>query len=255
MWSWAWTYWQFDSFRGCWVIKSPVTTALFQSLWFYHGTVIVIPWHLRMSVWKPFKSMSRSKPEEKKTHFALYFANLIILGWCMTLRCGFCPSFPFCPVETCWHVHELHNAVPSSTSQMTAEQECQRLLIDVIVLCFLSQWLPVQTPADRRFGRWEVLPSAAFRCKLWDTAHTHTHTQGSDSGSYCTGDLTVKDLHAKGEFRLTGSGGAALPVYLVAWKRLLILQLYSVAMFQSSYFYAHFGINPGWKRQDAHKCA
>lgn len=175
MWSWAWTYWQFDSFRGCWVIKSPVTTALFQSLWFYHGTVIVIPWHLRMSVWKPFKSMSRSKPEEKKTHFALYFANLIILGWCMTLRCGFCPSFPFCPVETCWHVHELHNAVPSSTSQMTAEQECQRLLIDVIVLCFLSQWLPVQTPADRRFGRWEVLPSAAFRCKLWDTAHTHTH--------------------------------------------------------------------------------
>lgn len=48
----------------------------------------------------------------------------------------------------------------------------------------------------------------------------HTHTHGSDSGSYCTGDLTVKELHAKGEgcnfSGLTGLGGAAVPVYLVA---------------------------------------
>lgn len=90
-------------------------------------------------------------------------------------------------------------------------------------LLSLSQRLPVQTPADRRLGRREVLPSAAFRCKLLAclryTALTHTHTHGSDSDSYCTGDLTVKELHDKGEgwrfFGLTGSGGAALPVYLV----------------------------------------
>lgn len=170
------TVWQL-CFRGCWVIKSPVTTALFQSLWFYHGTVMVIPCYLRMWIWKPFKNMSRSKPEEKKTNFALFLQIWLFWGdvwpWDVVFQ-RFSPLFPFCTVETWWHAHVLRNVVPSSTSQMTAGQECQRLLIDVIVLCFLSQWLPVQTPTDRRLGRWEVLPSAAFCCKLLDTAHTHT---------------------------------------------------------------------------------
>lgn len=160
-------------FRGCWVIKSPVTTALcgftMVQWWWYHGT-------------KGCESgnLSRTCPglnmKKRKQNVALFFADLIILGWGMTLRCGI-PVFPFCTVETWWHAHVLRNVVPGSTSQTTAEQECQWLLIDVIVLCFLSQWLPVQTPADRRLGRWEILPAAAFRCKLWDTAHTHTRVR------------------------------------------------------------------------------